>query len=323
MRAVQVIETTGPAGCRLAEIEEPVAPEGGVLVEVRSAGLSFPDLLLTLGLYQERPPLPFTLGVEAAGVVREAAPGSGFGPGDRVCAFGQGSCAELMAVSASTICRMPEGLSFDEGSGLVLNYHTAHFALLRRGRLRAGETLLVHGAAGGVGTAAVQVGKGYGARVIAVVSTETKAALARRAGADEVVMVEPDWRSEVMELTGGRGADVIFDPVGGERFKQSLRAIAPEGRLVVIGFAEGAIPEVGANRILFKNADVVGAAWGAFLRHHPEITTEIAADLERLVAAGTVRPLVTSTYPLEEFAAGLAEIGERRVLGKVALHVSG
>ncbi len=304
------------------DIGEPGLPDGGVLIDVKSAGLSFPDLLLTIGLYQDKPPLPFTLGVEAAGVVREAAPSSGYRPGDRVCAFGTGGCAEVMAATPATMCRAPQGLDFDEASGLVLNYHTAHFALLRRGRLREGETLLVQGAAGGTGTAAIQVARGYGARVIAAVSTAAKAAVARQAGAGEVVMVDGDWRAAVLDLTGGRGVDIVFDPVGGERFHQSLRCLAPEGRLVIIGFAEGTIPEVGANRILFRNVDVVGAAWGAFLRRHPEITPVIAEDLERLVGAGFVRPLVTSRYPLEDFALGLAEIAERRVLGKVALQVA-
>lgn len=323
MRALQVVEPIGLGGVKLNEVPPPQMPPGGLLIEVRCAGLAFPDLLLTQGRYQIRPEPPFTLGHEAAGVVRQADPGSGFEPGDRVAAFGLGACADLLAVPASSATRLPSTLSFEEGAGLVMNYHTAHFALLRRARLRAGETVLVQGAAGGVGSAAVQIARAYGARVLAIVSTPAKAEAARALGANEVMLADDDWRAGVGQLTGGRGVDVVFDPVGGERFQESLRCLAPEGRLIVVGFAEGKIPEVSVNRVLFRNVDVVGAGWGNFLAHHPELTLQIGADLERLAAEGKVRPLVTAVYPLEEGVRGLGDIAERRVIGKVVLRVSG
>jgi NADPH2:quinone reductase len=323
VRAIQVVDTTGLDGVRLVDVPEPTLPEGGVLIDVRCAGLSFPDVLLCQGLYQMKPELPFTLGVEAAGVVREAAPGSGFKPGDRVTAFGSAAGAEVMASGAENVCRLPDALSFEEGAALTMNFHTAHFALVRRGRLRAGETVLVQGAGGGVGSAAVQVAAAKDARVIAAVSSDAKAEVARGVGAAEVVRVDqPDWRSEVMKLSGGRGVNVAFDPVGGERFRESMRCLAPEGRIIVIGFAEGSIPEVGANRILFRNVDVVGAAWGAFLVAEPGLTRDIAADLEPLINAGRIKPWVSSVLPLEEATEGLKQIAERRVLGKVVLRVS-
>ncbi|MDQ6773310.1 MAG: NADPH:quinone oxidoreductase family protein [Candidatus Dormibacteraeota bacterium] len=322
MRALRVIETTGLAGVRVVETEPPAADPDGVLIEVRSAGLSFPDLLLSKGLYQMRPELPFTLGVEAAGVVRQAPPGSGFSAGERVTAFtGLGACAELLAAPAGAVLPLPAGLSFDEGAALTMNYHTVHFALLRRGRLRVGETVLVQGATGGVGSAAIQVARAVGARVLAVVSTEAKADVARRLGAEAAVLTGGDWRAEVLRLSGG-GVDLVLDPVGGDRLDGSMRCLRPEGRLVVVGFAEGTIPKIGANRVLFRNVDVVGAAWGAFLSVHPEMTAGIAADLERMVAAGAVKPLLSAVYPLDEAVSGLQDIEERRVVGKVVVQVA-
>ena len=323
MRAVQVVETTGLDGIRIVDVPEPSRPEGGAVVEVRCAGLSFPDVLMSQGLYQIKPTPPFTLGHEASGIVREVGPGSRFTPGDRVTAFGLGSCAEVMATDERAVCRLPEALSFEEGAALTLNYHTAHFGLIRRGRLRPGDTVLVQGAGGGVGSAAVQVAAAKDAsRVIGVVSSDAKAEVARRVGATDIVRTDGAWRDEVLALTGGRGVDVLFDPVGGERFRDSMRCLAIEGRLVIIGFAEGSIPEVGANRILFRNVDIVGAAWGAFLMVVPELTREIEDDLEPLITAGRIKPYVSGVLPLEEAARGLAEIAERRVLGKVVLRVS-
>ena len=322
MRAVQVVATTGLSGIRVNDVPVPRPGDGGVVVDVRSAGLSFPDVLMSQGLYQIKPEPPFTLGHEASGIVREAPEGSRFSPGDRVTAFGLGSCAEVFAVDERTVCRLPDALSFEEGAALTLNYHTAHFGLIRRGRMRAGDSVLVHGAGGGVGSAAVQVAAAKGAsRVIGVVSSDEKADVARRVGATDVVRSDAAWREEVQALTGGRGVDIVFDPVGGERFRDSMRCLAIEGRLVIIGFAEGSIPEVGANRILFRNVDLVGAAWGAFLFVVPELTREIEADLEPLIEAGKIKPYVSRALSLEDAVAGLEEIAERRVLGKVVLSV--
>ena len=320
MRAIQVTDLSGPDGLEVVDAPE---PEGGeeVVFEVHSAGISYPDLLLSRGEYQLKPDPPFTLGNEAAGVVREAPDGSGLAPGDRVVAMAMGTFAELAAAPPALVFALPDELDFDEGAGLIMNYHTAHFALLRRAGLRQGETLLVHGAAGGVGTAAVQVGKALGARVVGVLSSDEKERVAREAGADEVVRSQGDWRAVLNDLTGGAGADVIFDPVGGERFDESVRALATEGRLVVIGFVEGSIPQVAVNRLLFRNVSVVGAAWGAFAFPRPDYLREVADDLSRMVREGHVRPIVGRRYRFDEAAQALRDLDERRAVGKLVLEV--
>src|SRR4051795_3505577 len=227
MRAVQVIEPTGPEHLEVRDVPEPTPGAEDVLVEVHAVGVSFPDLLLSRGEYQLKPEPPFTLGVDFAGVVVS---GPGFEPGQRVAGVGPyGNAAELVASPVISTFPLPDALSFEEGAALPMNYLTAQFALAERGRLQAGETVLVHGAAGGVGTATIQVAKGYGARTIAVVSTEEKAEVARKAGADETVLLD-GFRDEVKELTGGRGVDVIVDVVGGDVFTDSLRSLAPQGR---------------------------------------------------------------------------------------------
>jgi NADPH2:quinone reductase len=318
VRALQVHELTGPEAMVVVDdAAEPLRGDG-VLIDVHAAGVAFPDVLLSRGLYQLRPDPPFTAGSEVAGVVAEAA--DGFAPGDRVMAFTFGGFAERAAANAFMTFRLPDDWSFEEGAAFVMNYHTSHFALHRRGRMREGDTVLVHGAAGGVGSAAVQIAKGGGARVIAVVSTAAKEDVASRAGADDVVRTD-GWLDAVRELTGGRGADLVYDPVGGERFQDSVRALAPEGRLLVVGFTEGEIPTVRVNRLLLRNADVVGVAWGHFAGTRPELIAEIQADLERLAAAGFVRPLVGDVYPLAEGARGVAQVESRGALGKIVLRV--
>lgn len=319
MRAVQVTELTGPAAVRLVEIDEPQAGDGNLLVDVKAAGVSFPELLQTRGEYQLKLDLPFTLGGELAGVVREAPPESGFAPGDRITALAPlgGAYADTAVVPSLAAFRIPDELDFGQGAAYLMNYHTAHFALARRAALREGETLLVHGAAGGTGTAAIQVGKGLGARVAAVVSTDEKERVARDAGADEVVRSDGDWRKQAGP------ANVIFDPVGGTRFDESVRALAPEGRLVVIGFTEGSIPSVSVNRLLFRNVSVVGAGWGHFAFERPEYLAEVASALDDMVAAGHVRPIVGRRYPLEEVRAALEELDGRRAVGKVVLDIDG
>jgi NADPH2:quinone reductase len=301
----------------------PESEPGHLLIDVRAAGVSFPDLLLTRGEYQLKPEPPFTLGVECAGVVREAPDGSGFAAGERVMALTMlGTFAEVVRAPLPMCFPIPDGLDFEQAAGFVMNYHTAHFALARRGRLREGETLLVHGAAGGVGTAAVQVGKGLGARVLAVVSDEQKAAVAREAGADDVIESGGDWVAATKEATGGRGADVIFDPVGGERLESSPRCLAPEGRLLVIGFAEGSIPSLAANRILLRNIDVVGVNWGGFLPVDPALSGATHEALAEMVAAGHVAPVVGRSYPLESAAEALGDLDGRRARGKLVLAIS-
>jgi NADPH2:quinone reductase len=323
VRAARVIQLAGPGGVEVThEAPEPEIRTDMLLIEGHAAGVSFPDLLLSQGLYQIKLDPPFTLGSECAGTVKVTAEGSGFEVGQPVISFTSvGAFADTVSAPVQSTIPLPEGLTMAEGAGLIMNYHTAHFALERRGQLEAGEALLVHGAGGGVGTAATQVAKALGARVLAVASDEAKRKAATDAGADEVIDGSGDWRERVKELTEGRGVDAVFDPVGGDRFDESLKAMAPEGRLIVIGFASGRIPSVSVNRLLFRNTSVVGAAWGHFALERPEYFKQVAADLERMVADGFVKPLLGKRYPLAEVSAALADLETRRALGKIVLDI--
>jgi len=320
MRAVQVVQPTGPADVVINEVPEPSPQANEVLVEVHSVGISFPDLLLSKGEYQLKPEPPFTLGVDFAGVVVSGP--EGFEPGQRVAGVaGYGNAADLVASPADTTFALPDSLSFDEGAALPMNYLTAHFALAERGHLREGETVLVHGAAGGVGTATLQVAKGYGARTIAVVSTEEKAAIARDAGADEVVLLD-GFRDSVKELTGGRGVDVIVDVVGGDVFTDSLRSLATQGRLLVVGFAAGqGIPEVKVNRLLLNNVDVRGVGWGAYAMLRPGYMHQQWAELLPMMSSGVVKPPIGATYDLDGFGRALLDMEARRTLGKSVVQI--
>jgi len=327
MRAVQIVELSGPDGAlRLVDLPEPepshlLTPGSGVVVDVHAAGVSFPEVLQTRGEYQVKPPLPFVPGSEVAGVVRSAPEGAGVKPGDRVAAFPMlGAFAEVAVAPEFLTFALPDELDFAQGAGLILNYHTAYFALRLRGRLAEGETVLVHGAAGGVGTAALQVARGVGARTIAVVSSDAKEQVAREAGADEVVRSDGPWKDEARELSGG-GVDVVLDPVGGDRFTDSLRSLGEGGRLVVVGFTGGSIPEVRVNRLLLNNVEVVGAGWGAYVMTKPEANRAIGAEVQRLIEQGFVRPVVGARFPLERAADALNAIDQRRATGKVVLDV--
>jgi NADPH2:quinone reductase len=319
MRAVQVITPTGPSDLEVREVAEPVPGPDDVLVEVHRVGVSFPDLLLSKGEYQLKPEPPFTLGVDFAGTVVS---GPGFEPGQRVAGVNAyGAAAELVANPAMFTFALPDSVSYDEGAALPMNYLTAQFALAERGQLRAGETVLVHGAAGGVGTAAIQVAKGYGARTIAVVSSEAKAAVAKKAGADETVLVA-GFRDAVMDLTGGRGVDVVLDVVGGDVFLDSLRVLGTQGRLLVVGFAAGqGIPEVKVNRLLLNNTDVRGVGWGAYAMTRPGYMQEQWAELLPMMESGTVKPPIGATYDLADFGVALADMEDRRTLGKSVVRV--
>jgi NADPH2:quinone reductase len=320
VRAVQVSDLTGPDAAVVADVDEPNVDEA-MTVEVHSAGIAFPDLLMTRGLYQYKPEPPFVLGSEAAGVVASAPEGSGFADGDRVAFMTLGGCfAERVAVMPQMAFKLIDELSFDEGAAYILNYHTAHFGLLKRGQLKEGETVLVHGAAGGVGTAAIQVAKASGAKVIAVVSTDEKERVAREAGADEVVRSDGAWKDEAKELSGG-GVNVVFDPVGGDRFLDSVRSLTDEGRVVVIGFTEGSIPEIAVNRLLLRNVSVVGAGWGAYALPRPDYAREVQEDLDRMAREGHVKPIIGKTYVFDEVPQALKDIDERRALGKLVLQV--
>lgn len=328
MRAVQIAELTGPEhALRLVDLPEPRAshmltPGSGVVVEVHAAGVSFPELLQTRGEYQLKPPLPFVPGSEVGGVVRSASDGAAVKPGDRVAAFCMlGGFAELAVAPTHLTFKWPDELDLAQGAALVLNYHTAYFALKLRGRLEHGETVLVHGAAGGVGTAALQVAKGLGARTIGVVSSDEKERVAREAGADEVVRSDGPWKDEAKDVSGG-GVDVVLDPVGGDRFTDSLRSLREGGRVVVVGFAAGSIPEVRVNRLLLNNTEVIGAGWGAAVMPNPGLAGQIGAAVMDLVGRGFVRPIVGARFPLERAAEALELLDGRGATGKVVLEIA-
>lgn len=324
MRAVQVVTTGGPRDVEVREIAEPTPETDEVLIDVHSVGVAFPDLLLSKGQYQMRPDPPFSLGVDFAGVIRApAASGAGgFEIGQRVAGvLPYGGAAEVVASHATTTFALPGSISFDEGAALPMNYLTAQFALAERGGVREGETVLVHGAAGGVGTATIQVAKGYGARSIAVVSTEKKAEVARGAGADEVVLFE-GFKDAVKELTDGRGVDLVMDVVGGDAFTDSLRCLAPQGRLLVVGFASGqGIPEVKVNRLLLNNIDVRGVGWGAYAMARPGFMQDQWSELEPMLASGVVKPPIGATYEIDDFGQALVDLDDRLALGKLVVHL--
>ncbi len=329
MRALQIVDLSGPdTALALGELPEPdwppahpLTPGSGVLVEVHAAGVSFPEVLQTRGQYQIKPPLPFVPGSEIAGVVREAPAGAAVKPGDRVAAFcALGGFAELAVAPEFLTYPLALQLDFAQGASLILNYHTAYFALVLRGRLAEGETVLVHGAAGGVGTAALQVARGLGARTIAVVSSDAKQRVAEQAGADAVLRSDGPWKDEAKEVSGG-GVHLVLDPVGGDRFTDSLRSLREGGRAVVVGFTGGSIPEVRVNRLLLSNTEVIGAGWGAYAMARPQLCRDIDLALRPLIESGSVSPIVGARFPLERAAEALREIDERRATGKVVLDV--
>lgn len=329
MRAIQIVEESGPdSALALVELPEPepshmFTPGAGVVVEVHAAGVSFPELLQTRGQYQMKPPLPFVPGSEVGGVVLSAPQGAAVRPGDRVAAFcALGGFAETAVAPEFFTFALSPKLDFAQGAALILNYHTAYFALLLRGRLAQGETVLVHGAAGGVGTASLQVAKALGANTIALVSSEAKRAVAEQAGADRTVLLSDRWKDEVLELSGG-GVDVVLDPVGGDRFTDSLRSLREGGRAVIVGFTGGSIPEVRVNRLLLRNTEVVGAGWGAYAMGKPDLNREIGAAVNRMVDDGFVAPIVGERFPLERAADALKTLDERRATGKIVLDVRG
>ncbi|GFG63881.1 NADPH:quinone oxidoreductase [Mycobacterium kubicae] len=322
MRAARVTRLDGPDAVEVTEVDEP-SGDGSVVVEVHAAGVAFPDALLTRGLYQYRPDPPFVLGAEIAGVVRSAPDDAHVRPGDRVVGLTMltGGMAEVAVLAPDRTFKLPDNVSFEAGAGVLFNDLTVYFALTERGRLRAGETVLVHGAAGGIGTSALRLASVLGAsRVIAVVSTEEKGEIATAAGATDVVLAE-GFKDAAKELTGGRGVDIVVDPVGGDRFTDSLRSLAPGGRLLVVGFTGGEIPTVKVNRLLLNNIDVVGVGWGAWTGTHPGALTEQWAALEELLRSGKLAPPEPVVYPLEQAGAAIASLENRSAKGKVVLRV--
>ncbi len=322
MKAVVCKEWGPPESLVVAEIASPVPATGEVLIDVHAAGVNFPDSLIIQKKYQLQPPLPFTPGAEVAGIVRAVGEGvADWKLGDRVIANTPwGGYAEQLAVDAKRVVPMPDGMDFATGSAYVLAYGTSLFALKDRAKLEAGETLLVLGAAGGVGIAAVQIGKAMGAHVIACASSEEKLALCREHGADGTIdYARENLRERIATLTDGKGPDVIYDPVGGALTEQAFRSIAWEGRHLVIGFAAGEIPKMPLNLPLLKTASLVGAFWGAFIQRDARHTARHMNELFALYSTGKVNPPVTHRYPLEEAGKALRDVMERRVKGKVVI----
>ncbi|KUH93152.1 NADPH:quinone oxidoreductase [Mycolicibacterium acapulense] len=322
MRAIQIASLDGPQAAKLVEVDEPDG-DGAVVIEVHAAGVAFPDVLQSRGLYQYKPEMPYTPGGEVAGVVRSAPDSAHVKAGDRVAALTMlcGAMAEVVALPAERVFKLPDNVSFEAGAGLLFNDLTMHHALRTRGRLAEGETVLVHGAAGGIGTSTLRLAPAWGAwRVIAVVSTEEKGAVATAAGATDVVPVE-GFKDKVKELTEGRGVDIVVDPVGGDRFTDSLRSLAPGGRLLVVGFTGGEIPTVKVNRLLLNNVDAVGVGWGAWTFTHPNYLAEQWAELEPLLASGKVSAPQPQVFPLERAANAIAALEDRSAKGKVVVAV--
>ncbi|RRV73018.1 NADPH:quinone oxidoreductase family protein [Pseudomonas sp. p99-361] len=322
MKAV-LCKTLGPAGnLVLEEVASPLPKNNEILLNVQAAGVNFPDTLIIEGKYQFQPPLPFSPGGEAAGVVAAVGEKAGaFKVGDRVMALtGWGAFAEQVAVPFYNVLPIPASMDFTTAAAFGMTYGTSMHALRQRGQLQAGETLLVLGASGGVGLAAVEIGKAMGARVIAAASSADKLAVAKAAGADELIdYSQASLREEIKRLTNGQGVDVIYDPVGGELFEQAVRGLAWNGRLLVVGFASGTIPQLAANLVLLKGAAVLGVFWGAFAQRQPQ---DNAANFQQLFAwhaQGKLKPLVSQTYPLAEAAAAIEKLGQRQAVGKLVV----
>src|SRR4051794_16126401 len=316
MRAWRVHELGNPDEVmKLDEVEQPTPGPGQVLVRVRAAALNFPDVLMAQGLYQERPPLPYTPGIELCGEIVET--------GQRVLGSpsgGPGAFAEYALMDADAAWPVPEGMPDEKAASLYLTYQTGYVGLHRRANLQAGEWLLVHAGAGGVGTAAIQLGKAAGAKVIATAGGARKVEVCRQLGADHAIdYTTEDFVSVVKEVTGGHGADVIYDPVGGDVFDKSRRCIAFEGRLVVVGFTSGRIPEAPANHLLVKNYSVVGLHWGLYRTMDPPRIGMVHEELDRLWAEGHIDPLVSQALPLEEAPQALKSLADRSTVGKVVL----
>ncbi len=306
---------------RIEDAPPPILTAGGVRIAVHAAGVNFADLLIARGEYQEKPAHPFSPGMEAAGIVLEVAPGvTHVAPGDRVLAFLDfGGYAEEIVAPARDVARIPDAMDWDTAASFPVVYATSHLALRHRARLEPGEVLLVHGASGGVGLTAVEVGKAAGATVIATASSDDKLEVARQHGADHLVRSDADVREQVLALTGG--ADVVYDPVGGDLFTASLRVIRPGGRILVIGFASGTVPQIPANHLLVKDAAALGFSLGQVRRHRPDAVQDALVELLRWYAEGRLRPLVSATFPFEQAIEAMRLLRDRRSTGKVVVRI--
>ncbi len=321
MKAWVVDRWCEPEGMSLREISEPALEAGQVLVRVKAAAVNFFDNLQIHGKYQIKPPFPFSPGGEIAGIVEKTVPGTKLKPGDRVMGTPQtGGYVELTRAFEHDLFKIPPAMSFEEAAAFPIVYLTSYFGLVYRGDVKAGDWLLVHAAAGGVGSAAVQIGKALGAKVIATAGSEEKLKVCEDLGADYALSYKDEgWVEEVKKITGGHGADVIYDPVGGDVFDLSTKCIAWDGRLVVVGFASGRIPTIAANRILLKNIAIVGLHYGEYRKHEPELIPQALEHLFQLYQEGKIRPLVSKIYPLAEAPQALRDIAGRQSHGKLIL----
>lgn len=324
MKAWRVSEWCEPEQMEFTEVPVPEPGEGEIRIRNRAAALNFYDILMVQGKYQVRPPLPFTPGSEVSGVVDAVGNGvTAFRTGDRVQAMASGGTySEFSIAPATKAFLIPDAMSFNEAAAMIVIYQTSYFALTNRIAAKPGEWLLAHAAAGGVGLSALQIGKALGLRVIATAGSDEKVRFCLEQGADHSFNYsDPAWVEQVKSITGGRGADIIYDPVGGDIFDLSTKCIASEGRLLVIGFAGGRIPSVAANRILLKNISIVGAYWGGYLEHHPEYMHQAQAELIEMYGNGKIRPVVSETWPLADAVKALRALAGRKTVGKVVIEI--
>lgn len=322
MKSWRVLEWCEPDQMSFEEIPTPEPGAGEIRIKNKAAALNFYDILLIQGKYQVKPPRPFTPGSEVAGLVDAVGEGvTEFQPGDRVQAMATGGAfAEYSLAPAAKTFRIPDLMSFEEAAAMIVIYQTSYLALIGRTTVKPGEWLLVHAAAGGVGLSAMQIGKALGARIIATAGSQEKLQFCLSQGAEHAFNYKDGgWVDQVKQATGGRGADIIYDPVGGEVFELSTKCIAPEGRLLVIGFAGGTIPSIAANRILLKNMSVIGAYWGGYLEHHPQYMAETEAALFKMYEAGQIKPVVSETFDLKDAVTALNALATRKTYAKVVL----
>ncbi|MGH7764603.1 MAG: NADPH:quinone oxidoreductase family protein [Candidatus Dormibacteraceae bacterium] len=329
MKAWVVHELGGPESLRFEDVDPGEPADGLVRIKVRAASINFPDALMVAGLYQTKPDLPFVPGFEVSGVVTHAPPSSGFGPGDHVMALldnaglTRGGYGEIADAPVASVIRMTGEMPFDEAAVFTVIYQTGWFGLHRRANLRPGETLLVHAGAGGVGTAAIQLGKAAGATVIATAGSDQKVELCRRMGADLALNYKTqDFVEEVKRATAGRGADVVYDPVGGDIYDRSTKCIAFEGRIVLVGFTSGRIPQAAGNHVLIKNYSLVGLHWGLYLKRAPELVPVAEKALLELYQQGKIRPHISARLPLSDAPRAIAMVAEGKSTGKVVLTTS-
>ena len=324
MKALQCVELAGPEKLVFSEVDDPKPGSGQVLLEIKAASVNFPDVLMIQGLYQNQPPMPFIPGAECSGVISEIGEGvDSCSVGDHVFVMaGTGCFAEKLVVDAASVTLIPKAMDFPVAAALPMTYGTSLYSLKQRANLQPGETLLVLGAAGGVGLSAVEIGKAMGARVIATASTDEKCNVAKDHGADEIINYSNgEFKDTVKSMTDGKGADVIYDPVGGDVFDQSLRCISWEGRLLVIGFTSGRIPSAPANLALLKSCDIVGVFWGAFVERTPKINLQNFEKLYQWIEEGYIKPRISMKVTLKNTLDAMQAIADRKIIGKAIVKI--